>query len=156
MDELRWVTRARSSIIRGLLYRPFLYHAVHRERQRNSELDSRLTEYVQKALEVCLELSPSEGMTHRHHGSFYGVREALSASLMLIAASKAGLISWTEPARPPDFGSPDDHGNLTTETRYGRAVRVSMERMEYWGAENPDSSRCLEIMRTLLGADPGL
>ena len=157
MDELRWVTRACSSIIRGLLYRPFLYYAVHCGQQRSPELNSRLTHLVQEALQVCLELSPGEGMTHRHHGGFYSVHEALAASLMLIAASKSGLVSWTGPSTPRDFASPDDgHDNLTQETRYGRAVRVSMDRMEYWGTENADAGRCLEIMRTLLGADAGL
>ena len=70
-DELRFVTQGRSLLIRGLLYRPFLYYAIHSGQIRTPwDMNGRLQAFVQKALTISVACDTGAAMTHRHHGTW--------------------------------------------------------------------------------------
>jgi len=70
-DELRFVTQGRSLLIRGLLYRPFLYYAIHSGQTRTPwDMNGRLQVFVQKALTITVACDTGAAMTHRHHGTW--------------------------------------------------------------------------------------
>lgn len=61
-------------------------------------------------------------------------------SLMLVAASRSGLITRISP-------SADE---VTQDNIYGRAIRICIEQLRYWEAESPpDIMRAREILEGL-------
>ncbi|KAH6989939.1 hypothetical protein EDB80DRAFT_587984 [Ilyonectria destructans] len=138
LDELRLMTQGRYWGIRTLLYRPFLYHAIHSTRRTSGNTNAVLQGLVQKAFDVCLEFNAGCGLTHRHHGTWFGLRASVSTGLMLLAANIRGLITWTSPLC-------DSEG--AQENTYGRTIRVCIERLRYWEAESPDVMRAREILQ---------
>lgn len=132
------MTKGRYWGIRTLLYRPFLYHAIHSTRRTSGNTSAVLEGLVQKAFDVCLEFSDGCAMTHRHHGTWYGLRSSASTALMLLAANIRGLITWTSPLC-------DSEG--AQENAYGRTIRVCIEKLRYWEAESPDIMRAREILQ---------
>ncbi|KAH6718437.1 hypothetical protein BKA61DRAFT_302044 [Leptodontidium sp. MPI-SDFR-AT-0119] len=153
-DELRFVTRCRSLLIRGLIYRPFLYYAIHSvNSQTHWDLCNKLQAFVQKALEACLACETDIGMTHRHHGTWYALRESTTNSLLLLAARAAGLITF-------DFHvSSSPHPEVISDShKYARVLRVCIEKLRYWEAEAPPdialSRRIIEELTTMGDVDP--
>ncbi|KAH8801414.1 hypothetical protein F5884DRAFT_513774 [Xylogone sp. PMI_703] len=140
LDELRMVTLGRSVNMRVLLYRPFLYLAVHFTQRTSTNTSVAVEGFVKKALDLCVEFNSGHAMTHRHHGTWYGLRESTSMSLMLVAANMRGLITWTSPL----------HDGMMQENSYGRAIRTCIEKLRYWEAESPpDILRAREILEEL-------
>ncbi|KAH7384711.1 hypothetical protein BKA64DRAFT_711831 [Cadophora sp. MPI-SDFR-AT-0126] len=132
-DELRFMTQGRSLLIRGLLYRPFLYYAIHSNRIRiQGDLDTRLQVFVQKALTTSVACDASTVMTHRHHGTWYSLRESITNALMLLAAHTASLITFNlQPSLNPQVEGIDDN------QRYAHTLRMCIEKLRYWEAEAP-------------------
>ena len=95
---------------------------------------------VQKALDVCLEFNMGQAMTHRHHGTWYGLRENTSTGLMLLAARMSDLITLNSVS----------HSGEMQENQYHRAMRTCIEKLRYWEAESPDIARAREIIEELL------
>lgn len=131
-DELRHVTQGRSLLIRGLLYRPFLYYAIHAAHkvQTRWELTTTLQGSVQKSLAICLACNAGYALTHRHHGTWYMLRESVTAALMLLAARAADLIG----VDLQQSLSPQPEG-LDANQQYGRALQICVEGLRYWEAE---------------------
>lgn len=130
-DELRYVTEGRSLLIRGLLYRPFLYYAIHVQANRWNPTTT-LQGFVQKALVNCLAVNTGNAMTHRHHGTWYELREGVTTAMMLLAARAADLIPTTTVEGP---------------------LQICVERLRYWEAEAlPDVARAREIIEELMSA----
>ncbi|PVH85961.1 hypothetical protein DL98DRAFT_511047 [Cadophora sp. DSE1049] len=132
-DELRFVTQGRSLLIRGLLYRPFLYYAIHSSQIRTHwDLNTRLQVFVQKALTISVACDTGTAITHRHHGTWYSLRESITNALMLLAAHAAGLITVNlQPSLLPQVQGVDDN------QRYARTLRICIEKLRYWEAEAP-------------------
>lgn len=140
LDELRMVTIGRSVNMRALLYRPFLYLAVHSTERPNADTSVALEGFVRKALDACVELISGRTMTHRHHGTWYVLRASMSMSLMLVAASRSGLITQI---------SPQTDG-VDQDNIYGRAVQICIEQHRYWEEESPpDIRRAREVLEGL-------
>lgn len=126
--------------MKALLYRPFLYLAVHSTERTSTKTSAAFEGLVKKALQSCVEFISGRGMTHRHHGTWYALRECISMSLMLVAASRSGLISRLSPA-----GDGVGQDNI-----YGRAIQICIEQLRYWEAESPpDIMRAREILEGL-------
>lgn len=132
-DELRFVTQGRSLLIRGLLYRPFLYYAIHSGQTRTPwDMNGRLQVFVQKALTITVACDTGAAMTHRHHGTWYSLRESITNALMLLAAHVAALITINlQPSLLPQVEGMDDNH------RYARTLRICIEKLRYWEAEAP-------------------
>jgi hypothetical protein len=141
LDELRLMTQGRRLNIRILLYRPFLYYAVHCAHDSSSSTSNLLEGFVQKALDVCLESNAGYSMTHRHHGTWYGLRMITSTGLMLLAARMSNLINWHSPS----------HNGEMQENEYARALRNCLEKLRYWEAESSDIAQACKIIEELLG-----
>ncbi|TPX11446.1 uncharacterized protein E0L32_007865 [Thyridium curvatum] len=140
-DELRLVTQGRCQTIKELLYRPFLYLAIHSpEASNDTSTGATLASFVEKALDICNQFHTGLSITHRHHGTWYGLRVSAATGLILVAANMRGLITWT---------STLDNGEVQ-ENRYGRAIRICIEKLRYWEAESPDIMRAREILEHLL------
>lgn len=140
-DELRLHTHGRELGIRDLLYRPFLYHAVHSTQPAGEQKSALLRQYLHKALESCLWFDSGLAMTLRHHGTWYGLRGCTMSGLMLVAAEMKGFISWT---------TSSGDGGEQQDTRYGRAMHMAIERLRYWEGESPDMLRARELMEELM------
>lgn len=134
------VTIGRSVNMKALLYRPFVYLAVHSTEGSNPDTRAAVERFARKALELCLRFISGRTMTHRHHGTWYALRESMSMSLMLMAASRGGLI--------PQISAQSD--DMAQDNVYGRAVRICIEQHRYWEAESPpDIMRVREILEAL-------
>jgi hypothetical protein len=142
-DELRLVTQGREQGIRDLLYRPFLYHAVHSTHSYGEATTNSLQLLLHKALEACMWFNSGVAMTHRHHGTWYGLRGCTTSGLMLLAAQMKGFISWT---------APSGDGETLQNTKYGMAMHNALERLRYWEAESPDIVTARKLMEELISS----
>jgi hypothetical protein len=139
IDELRLFTRGRESCIRSLLYRPFLYIAVHGSPSDDAQM-MKVRTLTRKALEVCIINNSGHYITHRHHGTWYGLRESMSSGFMLIAAKLSGLVA---DSAVPTTGEIEDHV-------YCHALEACLEKLRYWEAESPaDIRRGRELLEDL-------
>lgn len=70
-----------------LLYRPFLFIAIH---SRDGPIDPFIHPFVQKCLKYCSEHTSSRVKTikHRHHGTWFTARSLLSDGLTILAVVK--------------------------------------------------------------------
>lgn len=126
--------------MKALLYRPFLYLAVHSSERTSPNTNAAFEGLVMKALQACVEFISGRGMTHRHHGTWYALRESVSMSLMLLAASRSGLITQISPSAD----------GMAQDNIYGRAIQICIEQLRYWEVESPpDIMRAREILEEL-------
>jgi len=137
MDELRFVTQGRYVGILSLLYRPFLYYAVHHH-DRDSEVNHRIEPLVQKALANCAGCKAGVVIDHRHHGTWFACRQITTWALLLLAARKSGLITWDQPW----------HG-ASVNMDFAHSFQVAIDTLRYWEAESPDVVRAREAIETL-------
>jgi hypothetical protein len=133
MDELKYFVRGRELTIRQLLYRPFFYLAVHTVPM--DDVQTRKTRSLaQKALSICVQCNSGHIITHRHHGTWYGLRGNISSGLMLLAARASGLTS-----------NGDDDYQV-----YEHAFQVCLQMLRYWEAESPaDIRHGRQLLETL-------
>lgn len=80
------------------LYRPFLYLALYYP--ADSTVQEILASYVERHIETCLKHTLRGIRRHRHHGTWYQIRECVSMSFLLLAAVKSGKVpvpnTWKE------------------------------------------------------------
>ena len=79
-------------------------------------------------------------MTHRHHGTWYGLRAGTTKCLMLAAAHMKGLITWTKQS---------ENGGVAVQNEYGQAIQNCIEKLQYWEEESPDVVRAREMLQEL-------
>ena len=130
IDELRYFIRGREIAIRSLLYRPFVYLAIHHPPQDHTEM-LRVRSLAHKAISICMMVDPGHSMSHRHHGTWYGLRESISAGLMLVASKMSGLI-------PDETAFPNGELN---DSVYMHLVEAYLQKLRYWEAEAPSDVR---------------
>lgn len=139
LDELTYFARGRELCIRALLYRPFLYLAIHAP-PRNDAQKMGVRKYAQKALNICVKNNSGYSITHRHHGTWYGLRESISAAFMLLAAKLSGVSNDDEVY--PDV-------ELSNQV-YEHTLEACFQRLRYWEAESPaDIRRGRELLEDL-------
>ncbi|KAH6879479.1 hypothetical protein B0T10DRAFT_520121 [Thelonectria olida] len=127
-EELPYHVRGRVLEIRMWICAPFLYCAIH------SHLDAHqrklIQPFVDKAISHSLLMMRGEPMRHRHHGTWYGIRDAATSCLNVIGAVRCGMISV-----------PDG---------WKENMRRTITRMQYWAAEGPGVSRAIEVVESYL------
>lgn len=86
-DELAFMLEGRVYYLYMLLYRPFLFIAIH---SRDGPIDPCIHPFVQKCLKYCSEHTSSRVKTikHRHHGTWFTARSLLSDGLTILAVVK--------------------------------------------------------------------
>lgn len=119
--------------IKSHLYRPFLYYAVH-HRDCNPDVRQIVEPLAQKGLRSIVRLTDIGMFYHRHHGTWLSCRQLTSISLLLLAASKSGLI--------PGLLS-DSSGE------FGHSFNICLDVLKYWESESPDIVRAREVVESL-------
>lgn len=129
-EELSFMIRVRVLEIRGWIYRPFLYHAIHNRPHESQQ--SFLPPFVTQALEHCTLLIKTNSIRHRHHGIWYTCRVSAGAALSIVAAARCG-----------NFPLPDD---------WQTTVQLAIETLIFWEKTGPGDLRVARaILEELLG-----
>ncbi|KAH6989274.1 hypothetical protein BKA56DRAFT_476894 [Ilyonectria sp. MPI-CAGE-AT-0026] len=140
--ELHIMTWGRYTRLKKLLYRPFLYRFVHPQ-ENDAVLRDVIQSYAEKCVHSCLDPIVTVGRLHRHHGSWFGCRETVVASLILLSAKKVGLIKSMDMEMQADY-----------------FLRSGIDHLKYWEDESPDiklSRQIMEMMCAEYGTlDPSL
>lgn len=139
LNELRFMNRGRYLDLQFMLYRPFLYYAIHNQGDTTPcRLNRYLVQpYAQKALKSCLRRNDGVGILHRHHGTWYTTRSAVTTILLIIAAKTSGRV----PVEPL--------------ADYQRAIDLGMRELAFWCHESPDFRQPLNVLEIML-KDVGL
>ncbi|KAF3396171.1 hypothetical protein F1880_006919 [Penicillium rolfsii] len=134
LNELRFMNRGRYFDLQFMLYRPFLYYAIHNQGDSTQcRLNRYLVQpYAQKALKSCLRRNDGVGFLHRHHGTWYTVRSAVTTILLIIAARTSGRV----PVEPL--------------TDYQRAIDLGMRELAFWCHESPGFKQPLVALGRML------
>lgn len=92
-----------------------------------------------KGLLNCLNIETGQAMTHRHHGTWYGLRQSIVNALMLLAAKTIGNMDCTSPQH-------------REQHPYDRAINVCVEKLRYWEVESPDAVAAREVIEEIYAA----
>jgi hypothetical protein len=122
------MVRGRTIDIKSWLYSPFLYYAIHNP--PDDRYQKLIQPFVQKALEFLTSMIWSLKVRHRHHGTWYGVRNGTTAALSLIAAVKCGHIDV-----------PDEWKDI---------VKAQIEALRYWEGETPDFGKARVVLQEMI------
>ena len=87
-DDLTQILRNRYVACRELTYRPFVRLCVDRRLDMDPQLGSRVMELANQGLQCCV-FKLSQVLPHLHQGTWFGLRNVVTSSLILIAAHKA-------------------------------------------------------------------
>ncbi|KAB8223914.1 hypothetical protein BDV33DRAFT_199960 [Aspergillus novoparasiticus] len=135
--ELRCMIHGRFTDIKCLLYRPFLYYAIH-HKDHKPESNQMFEPLAQKALSSILELTTTGAVYHRNHGTWFICRLTTTSALLLLAATKSGLIP-----RDQFFESSCWGGEV------GRSFKTCLDVLKYWESESPDILKARQIVESL-------
>lgn len=114
--ELAYHLQARSLEIKERIYRPFLYRSIHK--RHDSSEQHALGPLVLLHASICKKLIQHWDVRHRHHGTWFMVRQSFTAALLLLAAQRSGLIADDESCE--------------------RSVQLTLSTLRFWEAEAPD------------------
>ncbi|KAH7189993.1 hypothetical protein BKA60DRAFT_233052 [Fusarium oxysporum] len=126
-DDLREYLRLRLIIIRHTLSRPALHFILHRDLDGLSmSLQAQANELANRALRIDRYLVTHGLTTHRHPGTWLGIRYCACAALEIIATSKSGIPGLDcLPVWEPGM----------------QKLKIALA---YWGAESADARMYLE------------
>ena len=127
-EELPYMVWGRALEIKAWIYRPFLFYAVHSSPDDQGRRIA--APFVAKALTCSFQLLSKRSIFHRHHGTWYELRQTVSGALLLVGSAKCGTLSL-----PPEWRS---------------AVQAGMARLRYWEHEVPGVNRALGVLEHLL------
>lgn len=127
-EELAHVTRGRALEIYTWLFRPFLYYAIHRP--ANDPHRAAVQGFVDSAIKIARGTIGEGILHHRHHGTWFHLRNGTSAALSILAAHKCGHIEL-----PPDWRE---------------VVRTQISVLEFWEKESPDITKAKDVLTTLI------
>lgn len=136
-DELRGMIHGRYTDIKGLLYRPFLYYAIHQQNS-DSEISQIIGPLAQKALRNILELTTTGPLYHRNHGTWLSCRMIATCALLLLGAKKSGLIPGGISLQASNW-----------EGEFGCSFRTCLDVLKYWESESPDIAKAREAVELL-------
>lgn len=122
-DELEFMLHGRVISFRVLLYRPFLFRAIHSSVQDTTRQAA--VPLAQQCLEGCVA-GLKRASLHRHHGAWYVARQSFAWAALLLAAAKSGTLILPEGWR--------------------EALALADAHLGYWEDESPD----LKVARELL------
>ena len=115
-SELAYHLQARFLEIRERIYRPFLYRIAHKQDSMTDQ--GVLSPLVQLHASTCAQLIQHWDVRHRHHGTWFMVRQSFTAALLLLAAQSFGVIADEESCE--------------------RSVQHTLSTLRFWEAEAPD------------------
>lgn len=129
-SEELWLVQRRVPELCILLYRPFLYLAIH---QPESWPHHRaIAPYVENCLDGCMKGALQGVQRHRHHGTWYVNRLIFSYALMILAAVKSR--------------------QMDVPTTWRTAVQTAMAGLAFWEKEAPDLGKARVILQTTLSS----
>lgn len=115
--ELAYHLQARELEIRERIFRPFLFRRLHRH--GDAVDDEAIGRLVQLHASTCVKLIEHWDVRHRHHGTWFMVRQSFTAALLLLAAQRSGL-------------------QETDEASCHRSIQHTLSTLRFWEAEAPD------------------
>ncbi|KAF6836705.1 vegetative cell wall protein gp1 [Colletotrichum plurivorum] len=128
-DELVHFIQNRATSCREWIHRPFVYYVIHQP--PDDPWMPRVMPLADKCLEVSVELLLDVNSHHRHHGTWFMARAAMSRALLLLAAVKSAR-----------FRMPD---------RWRQAVESATCALQRWYGEAPDLRRAASVLEELVG-----
>ena len=113
-----------------LLYRPFLFIAIHSGDGPN---DPRIDPFVQKCLKYCSEHTSSQvkAIKHRHHGIWFTARSLLSDGLTILTVV--------------------ERMNIDVPRDWPQQIQVIVSYLSCWEAEAPDLFKASLVLQAGLG-----
>lgn len=95
-NELALHLHSRHGMCRTWIYRPFLYFMTHASVSESVQLQAQIEPLAVKCLEYCMRVIFNTTYHHRHHGSWYTARNALSCALCILGGAKSGRVPLPE------------------------------------------------------------
>jgi hypothetical protein len=136
-DDLREYLRLRMIIIRHTLSRPALHFILHGDLDGLSmSLRAQATELANRALQIDRYLVTHGLTTHRHPGTWLGIRYCTCAALEMIATAKSGI------------------PGLDCLPVWEPGMQKFKTALAYWGAESADARMYLEWIVRLESPPP--
>jgi len=136
-DELEFMLHGRVFGFRVLLYRPFLYCAIHSTVQ--DAIHQAAVPLAQQCLEACVS-GLKRASLHRHHGAWYVARQSFAWAALLLAAVKSG--------------------NLVLPYGWQEGLAIADGHLEYWEDESSDLKAARQLLSQMqedvLGAETDL
>lgn len=114
--------------IKAWIYRPFLFYAIHSPQHAPGR--KLALAFVDKAMSCSFQLLNKHSVFHRHHGTWYGLRETVSGALLLLGAVRCGTLSV--PAQWRDV------------------VKTGILKLRLWEDEVPGLKRAVEVLEDCL------
>ncbi|KAH7166574.1 hypothetical protein EDB81DRAFT_782450 [Dactylonectria macrodidyma] len=126
-DDLREYLRLRIMIIRHTLSRPAIHFILHGDLDElSATLRAQAIEMANRALQIDEYLMAHGLTTHRHPGTWLGIRYCIRAALELIATAKASV---------PD---------LNLSPTWEQKMQKFKTALKYWGTESADARMYLQ------------
>ena len=116
---------------RLILYRPFLYYAIHRPTYAANWAAAH--QYAEKAIAFCFQGLKIGCSPHRHHGTWFDLHITPTLAICVIAAVKCGTLAER------------------IEPDWEQQIQVCIQRMRYWQDECPGITETIHILETLMG-----
>ncbi|KAK1709820.1 vegetative cell wall protein gp1 [Colletotrichum lupini] len=129
-NELVHFIQNRATSCREWIHRPFLYYVVHQP--ADDPWIPRVMPLAEKCLELSLELLLDANPHHRHHGTWFMARAAMTRALLLLAAVKSNRFS-----RLPE--------------RWKQGVDTATWALQRWYGEAPDLRKAASVLEDLVG-----
>ncbi|KAK5199920.1 hypothetical protein LTR92_000461 [Exophiala xenobiotica] len=140
LDELRSVTRGRYLGILGVVYRPFLYFAIHHPHDQSFETEQLIRPLIRKGLANLVEATLNLSVEHRHHGTWLKCRGVATFALVLLATKRGGLF-------PDDANANYQH--IDPDFSVDRSVQKCVDGLKLWERESPDIAKAVEVIQSL-------
>ncbi|KAF4919665.1 1-aminocyclopropane-1-carboxylate oxidase [Colletotrichum viniferum] len=128
-NELVHYIQNRAESCREWIHRPFVYYVIHQP--PDDPWFPRVLPLAEKGLEIAVELLLDANPHHRHHGTWFMARAAMTRALLVLAAVKSGR-----------FRLPD---------RWKHAVDSATWALQRWYGEAPDLRKAASVLEELMG-----
>ncbi|KAH0431506.1 2og-fe oxygenase superfamily protein [Colletotrichum camelliae] len=128
-NELVHYIQNRAESCREWIHRPFVYYVIHQP--PDDPWIPRVLPLAEKGLEIAVELLLDANPHHRHHGTWFMARAAMTRALLVLAAAKSGR-----------FRLPD---------RWKHAVDSATWALQRWYGEAPDLRKAASVLEELMG-----
>lgn len=130
-EELPYLIRCRVLEIKIWMYTPFLYYAVHSP--SGVPLQDRMQNFAKKGVSLGILRLKEEPKRHRHHGTWYNLRNLFTNCLCTLAAVRSGRVAVPEGWR--------------------ENVEAVVQGMRYWEIEGPGILRAIQVLESYLQED---
>lgn len=131
-NKLALLLYARILELKCLIYRPFLYHAVHST--MNDREQAEISPFVEKGLS-CHFLAITIGYLHyRNHITYYHFRTSTASALCIMAIVKSRKV------------------NTVHEMDWRGGVEGLIKKIRYWEDQAAMAGRCADVLEAVVSA----